>query len=127
MDCAGSSITWTTAEGVLVVSGTHGYLTVPDFVLPFFGSEAAFEVNAPVFRVHGCDFNMEPRVQRIAVNEYSNSTPNAQEANLFRNFAAQVQAGGLNSSWPDMALQTQRVMEACYTSARSDGAVVEVK
>ena len=35
-----------------IVSGTQGYLTVPDFVLPFFGSEAGFEVNCP--RVSRC-------------------------------------------------------------------------
>src|SRR5262249_25694236 len=57
-----------------VVSGSHGYVQVPDFVLPFFGAEAGFEVNSPVFRVLGCDFNMESHPRRLAAHEYSNGT-----------------------------------------------------
>ena len=109
------------------ISGTSGYLRLPDFVVPFFGNEVGFEINNAALNVSGCNFNMEAHWRRFAVAEYSHGHHTAQETNLFRNFAAQVQSGGLNSSWPDMALQTQRVMEACYTSARSDGVVVEVK
>jgi len=101
----------------MTLSGTKGYLHMPDFVLPFFGSDVGFEVTNSVFNVRGCDFNMEPRVQRIAVNEYSNSTPNAQEANLFRNFSAQVQTGRLNPQWPEIALKTQMVMEEVLKAA----------
>src|SRR5207245_10216499 len=67
-----------------MVSGTEGYLLVPDFVIPFHGSEVGFEVNRPLFRVQGCDFNMESHPRRFAVHEYSNSAPSAQESNLFR-------------------------------------------
>src|SRR5205807_8289508 len=58
-----------------IVSGTRGYLHVPDFVLPFFGSEVGFDVHAPYFRVAGCDFNMESHARRFAAHEYSNSMP----------------------------------------------------
>ena len=105
-------------QQLMTLSGTKGYLHMPDFVLPFFGSDVGFEVTNSVFNVRGCDFNMEPRVQRIAVNEYSNSRPNAQEANLFRNFAQQVQSGRLNPLWPEIALKTQEVMEAVFASAK---------
>jgi predicted dehydrogenase len=101
----------------MTLSGTKGYLHLPDFVLPFFGSDVGFEVTNSVFNVRGCDFDMEPRRQRIAVNEYSNSTPNAQEANLFRNFARQVKSGRLNQLWPEVALKTQLVMEAVAMAA----------
>lgn len=101
----------------MTLSGTQGYLHMPDFVLPFFGSDVGFEVTNSVFNVRGCDFNMEPRIQRIAVNEYSNSTPNAQEANLFRNFSAQVQSGRLNPQWSEIALKTQMVMEEVMNAA----------
>src|SRR5207249_11953199 len=49
------------------VSGSKGYLRVSDFVVPFFGSEAAFEVNNAVHSVSGCDFNMEGHWRRFAV------------------------------------------------------------
>jgi predicted dehydrogenase len=110
-----------------MVSGTKGYLRLRDFVVPFFGNESAFEVNNVALNINGCDFNMEAHCRRFAVAEYSNSHANAQETNLFRNFAAQVQSGGLNPNWPDMALKTQQVMEACFESARAGGGAVEVK
>ena len=109
------------------VSGTRGYLRLPDFVVPYFGHETAFDTNNVALNISGCDFNMEAHWQKFAVPEYSNSHPTAQETNLFRNFTAQVQSGGLNSSWPDLALKTQQVMEACFESGRTGGGAVEVK
>ena len=106
----------------MTLSGTKGYLHMSDFVLPFFGAEAAFEVTNSAFLVRGCDFNMEPRRRRIAVEEYSNSMPNAQEANLYRAFAEQVRSGVLNEEWPESVLRTQIVMEQVRDSALKAGA-----
>ena len=103
------------------ISGTKGWLRVPDFVLPFFGDEAGFELNNTVFSMNGCDFNMEPHCRRVTVPEYSNSHVTAQETMLFRNFTAQVQSGRLNAAWPDLALKTQQVLDACLDSARNGG------
>jgi predicted dehydrogenase len=108
------------------ISGTHGYLQMPDFVLPFFGCEAAFETCNPVEHIQGCDFNMEPNARRWTVGEYSNSHPSAQESNLFRHFAEQAQSGTLNETWPEMALKTQQVMEACRESSLAAGRLVEL-
>ena len=72
------------------ISGSRGYLRLQDFVLPFYGCEAAFEVSNSVFNVQGCQFNMEDHVRRVAVNEYSNNACNSQETNLFRNFSGIV-------------------------------------
>jgi predicted dehydrogenase len=108
------------------ISGTRGSLRVPDFVLPSFGCEAAFETAQPAHRVLGCDFSLEPNVRRWTVLEYSNSHPSAQESNLFRNFAEQAQSGSLNESWPDLALKTQQVMQACRESSAVGGQVREV-
>ena len=103
------------------ISGTKGYLQVPDFVLPNFGSQMAFEVNNASYHVTGCDFNMEPNVRRFAVPEYSNSHVRAQETHLFRNFSRQVQSGERNREWPELALKTQKVMNAVYESAIAGG------
>jgi predicted dehydrogenase len=108
------------------VTGTKGSLRVPDFVLPFFGNEVAFETQRPFFAIEGCDFNMETHGRRFAVPEYSNSHPTAQETNLFRNFAEQVRSGRLNDAWPDLALKTQQVMNACRESAGNEGRPVEL-
>jgi predicted dehydrogenase len=106
-----------------VISGETGHLRVADFVLPFSGSHIGFETASPVFTVNGCDFEMQPNARRIEIEESSNSQANAQETQLFRRFAEQVRSGSLNPQWPEMALKTQMVMEACRESAVDDGKV----
>lgn len=108
------------------VSGARGYLNVPDFVLPFFGCEASFEVDAPIFRARGCDFNMESHPRRLAVPEYSSGTPDAQETNMIRTFSRIVTSGQLEPMWGEIALKTQQVVEACLHSAREGGKVIRV-
>jgi predicted dehydrogenase len=115
----------TANEQWATVSGTRGLLHVPDFVLPFFGDEARFEVTRSVFEVAGCDFDMQRRTRSVVVPEYSNRHPTAQEVNLFRTFSALVTSGRLDPRWGEMALKTQIVVDACARSAR-EGRTVEI-
>jgi predicted dehydrogenase len=108
------------------ISGTRGCLHVPDFVLPFVGCETAFETYQEAQHIQGCDFNLEPNARRWTVREYSHSHPTAQESNLFRHFAVLAQSGGLNTAWPEMALKTQQVMQACRQSSLAGGKVVDI-
>jgi len=108
------------------VSGSKGYLRVADFVLPFFGNEASFEVHQAAAQVNGCDRNLEAHWRRFAVPEYGTGHPTAQATNLFRNFTDQVRSGELNELWPEMALKTQQVMEACFDSARKPWPPLEI-
>jgi predicted dehydrogenase len=108
------------------VSGTRGHLRVPDFVLPFASARLGFETGSPVFEVNGCDFAMRPRRRQWTVPERSHGDPTAQESRMFRNFARQVRSGTLNPLWPEIALKTQRVMEACRESARKRGEPVSL-
>uniref|UniRef100_A0A7C2PBV3 Gfo/Idh/MocA family oxidoreductase n=1 Tax=Schlesneria paludicola TaxID=360056 RepID=A0A7C2PBV3_9PLAN len=100
------------------VSGTKGFVQVPDFVLPFFGDEARFEVTNSAFQVAGCDFAMERRSRPVIVPEYSNSHATAQETNLFRTFSDLVTSGRRDPQWGEIALKTQTVMDACWQAAR---------
>jgi predicted dehydrogenase len=109
------------------ISGDRGTLHVSDFVLPFFGSEAAFTISRPQFDVRGCQFNMNERTQRHAVPEYSNNAPNSQETNMIRNFAALALGGKPDPQWAEIALKTQQVLDACLASSRQDGAAVAVR
>jgi predicted dehydrogenase len=108
------------------VSGTKGFIHVPDFVLPHYGAEVGFEVSNPIFHVAGCDFNMEDHRRQVAVREYSNSAPNSQEANMFRTFAASALSGRPDESWGAMVLKTQQVLDACLQSAASAGRMVDL-
>lgn len=103
------------------ISGTRGHLTVPDFVLPFFGDEVRFRVTNSAFQVAGCQFDMEQRGRDVSLLEHSNNHPTAQETNLFRTFSALALSGRLDPHWGEIALKTQQVMDACYASAMDDG------
>jgi predicted dehydrogenase len=85
-----------------------------------------FQVCNPVFHIDGCDFNMEDHTRRIAVREYSNAAPGAQESNMFSTFAASALSGKPDAHWAEVALKTQEVVDACLASARSGGRVVEL-
>lgn len=109
------------------LSGTQGSAHLPDFVLPFYGHQVAFDVVKPKFVASGCQFNMEGNVRRVVTSEYSNNAPDAQETNLFRTFANLVQSGRTDESWSDIALKTQQVLDAALASSRQDGRPVAVE
>lgn len=108
------------------VSGTHGLVHLSDFVLPYFGCETAFTVAQDVFRIEGCDFNMEHHARRVTLPEYANSHPSAQETNMVRHFSDLVLSGRREPQWGEMALTTQQVLDACLASARDGGRLVAV-
>lgn len=105
----------------LDISGTQGRLRLEDFVLPYYGAELAYEVVQDRFRVEGCRFHMERHPRRVATAEYSDGHPTSQEAKLFRKFGDIVLSGQTESHWPDIALKTQRLLDACLLSAREGG------
>jgi predicted dehydrogenase len=89
------------------ITGTHGYLRVPDFVLP--------KSN------HGpLDMNGE------LIDNSPVDTLTAQETNMIRAFTDQVLSGKLNEDWPEWALKTQIVTNACLDSSRT-GRTASVK
>jgi predicted dehydrogenase len=108
------------------LAGTRGSIHVPDFVLPRYGAETIFDVSNPVYNITGCDFNMEEHVRRCAIHEYSNSDKNAQETNMFHRFGELVLSGQRDSTWGEMALKTQQVLDACLRSARSGGGILDL-
>ncbi len=103
------------------VSGSKGHLTVNDFVLPYCGNELDFTVSNAHFDVRNTQFVMERHDRRIAVSEYSNNHPTAQETNLFRRFGELVIGGQPDEHWAEIALKTQRVLDICLESARASG------
>ena len=110
-----------------IVTGELGHLRVPDFVLPFSGDRLAFKTGQPTYEIRGCDFEMQPHWSRYEVHESSHSHHSAQESQLFRHFSEQIQSGTLNPLWPDIALKTQAVMQACRESSLANGRPIEVR
>ena len=104
----------------------QGLCTADDFVLPFFGCEAAFELVVSNLDRSGCTYNMPRRTERIASPEYSNNHPTAQETGMFRRFSSIVLSGRLEPEWEKIALATQKVVNACFESAKNDGKKVSL-
>jgi len=69
---------------------------------------------------------MERHERQVTIEEYANSHKTSQETKLFRNFSSLALSGTPDSHWPEIALQTQRVMMACVESAESGGREVNL-
>lgn len=91
-----------------IATGTHGSVRIPDFVHPRKSNEGALEIDGVV----SDDLVMDPLM--------------GQEVNMVRAFSAQVLSGKLNDEWPESALKTQIVANACLEAART-GRPVQVK
>ena len=110
----------------LHVSGSGGSLQISDFMLPDCGNRNAIELSQPKFEIFGCDFVMEKHTHDVFTNEYSNSMADSQETNLFREFGRLVQSGTPDPAWGRWSLATQRVLDACWQSAREGGVLIDV-
>ncbi|MCH2201566.1 MAG: Gfo/Idh/MocA family oxidoreductase [Fuerstiella sp.] len=106
-------------QQLAIVCGALGDLQLNDYVLPFYDRELSFEVSNHSFEMDACRFNMARRTRRFSVNEYANNAADAQETNLFRNFAALVNSGQRDDHWPRITLQTQQILDAVLTSAQN--------
>jgi predicted dehydrogenase len=108
------------------ISGTEGHVHIADFVLPYTGGKAKFALARPEFAVTDCDFEMIENREELSLEEPGNSAIHSQETELFRNFSKLVLSGQLDDHWPTIALQTQRVMDACIESAHNQSRPVEL-
>jgi predicted dehydrogenase len=106
-----------------LVSGTKGTLRVPDFIHPHNSYEPGFEINGAVHCVPA-EAGVAIPPHAGARGEFGHRT--AQDTRMFQSFAAQVCSGKLNNEWPEIALKTQIVMDACLTSARTDSRLVKI-
>ena len=90
-------------------------------------SDIGFDVANWKYDFEGCVLTTVDGSRRVAVDEPSDSAAKAQETNMVENFSAQVLAGTLDPAWPEAALKTQTVLDACLASARAGGADVALE
>lgn len=108
------------------IAGTEGHVHVADFVLPYTGGKANFALARPEFQEVDCDFEMIENRENFSLDEPGNSAVNAPETELVRTFANIISSGELDDHWPTIALKTQRVMDACFQSAKDGSCPVEI-
>ncbi len=87
------------------VSGTEGYLRIPDFIAPVAENDIAWETNYQ-------------RVPREMDSGMSN------EARMFACFAKDARRGVAGSPWAEISLKTQILLDACEASARTGQPVI---
>lgn len=105
------------------LSGARGSVRLADFVHPRNSYEPAYEINAVEHRVLATPGTGIP-ILAGALSESGH--PTAQDACMFRNFSDRVRSGRLDAAWPEIALKTQLVMDACLLSARAESKLVSV-
>ena len=109
------------------IGGEKGHIHMRDFVLPMQGDDIGFDVANWAYSFEDCVLAVIDQSARIEVDEPSDSAVAAQETNMFRAFAVEALAGTLDPFWPEVALKTQAILDACLASARSGGADVAVE
>lgn len=107
-------------------SGTQGVVRVQDFVLPYAGDSLNFYSEVCDFQQNGCTFVMHQDSEVIETIEPANSMPGSQESRMMQRFGGIVAAEKTDDFWPNIALATQRVLDACMQSAKANGERVEL-
>ncbi len=107
-----------------IVSGSDGFITVDDFVLPFYDAEAAWGEHQHVLEIDNCRWNFRRHSRREAIAEYPSGEANAAEVNMLRRLAECHIEGQVDKSYPEIALQTQTILDACRKSDAADGKMI---
>jgi predicted dehydrogenase len=107
-----------------LLSGDKGYLTIDDFVLPFYDAEASWTNHQHVLEIDNCRWNFRRHSQRRAIAEYPSGEANAAEVNMVRRLAECALSGTRDPLYPELAWKTQRILDACRRSDAAGGAAV---
>ena len=116
----------TSNQQTVLLSGTDGYLSVDDFVLPFYDGVAAWTEHDHVLEIDNCRWNFRRHSDRKAVAEYASGEPNSSEVNMVRTFGNCVLKKSLDARYPDLTIKTQRILDACRRSDAADGIQIEI-
>ena len=113
-------------QQTVFLSGDRGYLSVDDFVLPFYDAEASWSTHQHVLEIDNCRWNFRRQSHRKAVHEYPSGEANSSEVNMVRRLGEIHLSGQLDPHYPDLALKTQRVLDACRRSDAEGGKMISL-
>lgn len=108
-------------------SGSEGVLRMQDFVLPYEGDQSIAYSEVCDFQQNGCIFIMKRDQQVISAQEKSNTDPTAQEAKMFAKMGQIALTGKTEDFWPEIALKTQIVMNACREAEKNPGQTLVIQ
>lgn len=116
----------TVNQQTALVSGSNGYLSVDDFVLPFYSPESGWAEHSHALEIDNCRWNFCERTTPQSVAEFASGEPNAQEVRMVRRLGEIALSGQCETHYPEVSLKTQRVLDACRKSAASGGQPVKL-
>lgn len=108
-------------QQTVLLSGDRGYLSVDDFVLPFYDAEASWSTHRHVLEIDNCRWNYRRHSTRKAVQEYASGEANSSEVNMVRRLGEIHLSGQLDPHYPDLTMKTQRILDACRRSDAEGG------
>lgn len=108
-------------QQTVLLSGDRGYLTVDDFVLPFYDAEASWSTHQNVLEIDNCRWNFRRHSTRKAVQEYASGEANSSEVNMVRRLAQIHLSKQLDPLYPELAIKTQTILDACRRSDAEGG------
>lgn len=98
------------------LSGDRGYVTMDDFVLPYMDAEAKWQSHNHDLQVDNCRWNFGRHTTEHAVWEHAAGESDSQEVQMVRDFAESILSGSRNARASEIALKTQRVLDALRRS-----------
>jgi hypothetical protein len=113
-------------QQTVLLSGDKGYLTVDDFVLPFYDAEASWATHQHVLEIDNCRWNFRRHSTRKAVPEYASGEANSSEVKMVRRLGEIHLSKQLDPLYPDLALKTQKILDACRRSDAENGAMISL-
>lgn len=116
----------TANQQTAAISGDSGYITVNDFVLPYYDAEAVWHESHHALEIDNCRWNFNRHTQQQAVAEYASGEANSQEVVMVRRFNQIAMDRQLDPLYPDLTIKTQRILDACRRSDISGGQVIEL-
>lgn len=109
-----------------VLTGDRGYVTMDDFVLPYMDAEAKWQCHTHDLQIDNCRWNFGRHTTQHAVWEHASGEVDSQEVRMMRNFANGILEGTPNVRASEIALKTQRVLDALRRSDVDDGKWVAI-
>lgn len=100
-----------------VITGTSGYLSLDDFVLPMTGGRSRWDIHRHHLDIQGGRWTFDRRDERCYVDEAPSGLPGAQEVTMIRRMNELVLSGKRDHRYVSRTLRTQTVMDAMRASA----------
>jgi predicted dehydrogenase len=107
-------------------SGSNGYLSVDDFVLPFASASTSYEVQSHQLDIDRCRWHYRDRTQSHRVDEYASGESSAQEVRMIQRMNEIVISKITDASLAKRSLQTQIVLDGMRKSDAAGGRQIDL-